>query len=278
MREDARSDQSETERNIRTLRHGEERKHLEMLNLCFNPWGSEKDWKKRYVQFPNFDATANVIVVEENGKWAGGGTAWFRDALLSNGKQTMVYTPGDLYTSPDFRGKGTYSTAMTSLNKLARDRGATLGFAFPSIYRIASLALHKYGFTDIFYPKTRIFVVNYEKFIDYILSHVREAYLPRKYNNLKLKLVVSYRSKAISNEVSKTFRVVNGQLQELGEVNNESENYDLTVKTRLDTLLKVSSRFYLGKRSFVWAAITALLQRRLGIRFSMKFLRILVSH
>ena len=66
-------------RTIRTLRRGEEKEHLRLLNLCYGYWGDEALWRRRYNQ-PGFDPYSNVIVVEEDGKWVGGGTMWFRRA------------------------------------------------------------------------------------------------------------------------------------------------------------------------------------------------------
>jgi len=68
------------QRTVRNLKRGEEKKHFEMLNLCFKLWGSEEKWRRLYLQ-PGLDATKNVIVVEENKEWIGGATAWFREAF-----------------------------------------------------------------------------------------------------------------------------------------------------------------------------------------------------
>lgn len=257
---------------IRTLKRGEGTAHLNMLNLCYDPWGSEDEWRRRYVLHPDFDVTENVVIVEENGEWAGGGTAWFRKALLKNNKKTMVYGAGDLYVHPSQRGRGIYSTAMRSLNQLAQKKGAVLGFAFPSIYRIPAIALPKYGFVKIFHPMTHVFVLNPEKFFQFLVSRAKKAYFPEKFNGIKFKLTVSFNSPNGRHEVTETFMLDKGQISKLKAVRDE-KHMDLTVKTEVGALLRIVSAFYLGRRSLISSLLAALLKRRLKFRFSLKFLR-----
>lgn len=255
-------------RTVRTLSQGEEKKHFSMLNLAFDAWGNEDQWRKKYIQ-PCFDVRENVLVVEEGGKWAGGGTAWFREAFLKNGKKVKVYTAGDLYVLPDFRGKGIYSTAMKGLNKLANARGTALAFAFPSIYRLPSVALPKYGFVSVIYPKTRILILNPEKFLLYIIREVKEAYLPAKFDGMSIKLIVRFDSTQGKRSVSKTFQVEKGTLTE----STETEKIDLKVTMNVALLLKFSSKFYLGKKALFPTILSALVRRQLEVRFSFRFIR-----
>lgn len=260
-----------SERTIRFLRKGEEEKHFEMLNLCYNPWGDQEEWKRRYTEFPEFDITRNVLIVEENGQWAGGATAWFREAFLSSGKKISVYEAGDLYVLPAFRGKGIYSTAMRSLNEMAQKRGAVFGFGFPSIYGVAAIALTKYGFVDAFYPVTKIFLVKPERFLDYFLSRLEEFVFPPKLNGLRIRLIVLI-DKKNARTVSTLFHVENGQLKQLKDVKG-AEKTDLTIKTELGLLNTASSLFYRRKKTLYFHLLSALLSRRLGVRFSLRFLR-----
>lgn len=262
-------------RNIRNLRIGEEKKHFEMLNLCFDPWGSKEKWKRFYVQ-PDFDITKNVVVAEENGEWAGGGTAWFREAISEKNSKIKVYLAGDLYVHPKHRGKGIYSAAMRSLNDLAQKGGATLGFAFPSIYTTPSVALPKYGFVNIFYPTTRILVLNPEKFLQYLISQVQEAYLPRKFEGLKFRLIVSFSLPQRRCRLCRTFQVKSGRLNELTGAIEETK-VDLTIDTDIDMLLRISTCFYLRKKALFPMLFLAFLRRRLKLRFSMDFLRIVLG-
>ncbi len=48
---------------------------------------TEEEWRKKYDQ-PGFDIEKNVLVVEEGEEWAGGGTAWFREAFLQNDRNS----------------------------------------------------------------------------------------------------------------------------------------------------------------------------------------------
>lgn len=259
------------ERKIRCLRKGEEKKHFETLNLCYNPWGEEEEWKRRYMQFPEFDLTKNVLIVEENGEWAGGATAWLREALLSNDKKISVYEAGDLYVLPAFRGKGIYSTAMRSLNEMAKKRGAVFGFGFPSIYGVAATALPKYGFADVFYPVTKIFLLKPQKFLDYFLSRLEEFAFPPKFNGLRIKLIMPL-DKTNIRAVIKVFHVENGQLKEEKDT-AEVKKADLTIKAQIGFLSKGSSLFYRQKKTLYLHLLFSLLLRRVGVRFSLHFIK-----
>lgn len=260
-----------SKRKVRTLNDGEEKKHLDMLNLAYDKWGNEEDWRKKYVQ-PGFSARDNTLVVEESGEWAGGGTAWFREAVLKNDKRLKVYTAGDLYVLPNYRGKGIYSTAMKDLNKMASERGAALAFAFPSIYRVPSLALQKYGFVSVIYPKTYVYTLKPEKFLLYVISEVGKMYFPARFDGMTIKLTVRFDSPQGKRSLSKTFRVEGGTLSET----TEPEKIDLRVTMSVGTLLRISSMFYLRKRGLFLTVLAALLRRNLGIRFSLSFLKAII--
>lgn len=255
-------------RTVRTLIAGEEKKHLDMLNLAYDPWGDQEEWRKKYIQ-PEFSVDQNVLVVEENGKWAGGGTAWFREALLKDGRKTKVYAAGDLYVHPGHRGKGIYSTAMESLNKMAREKGAVLGFAFPSIFRLPSIALQNYGFVNIIHPKTRICILNPENFFTYIVSQLKTAYFPSRLNDTTIMLTVHFDSPKKGTSLTRAFRVEKGTISEL----TETKKTDLKVTVNIDTLLKLSSAFYLGRKSFYPLLVSSIVHGRLRFRFSPRFLK-----
>lgn len=260
---------------VRTLRPGEETAHFDMLNLCYGPWGAEDEWRRRYVLHPDFSITENVVIVEENDQWAGGGTGWFRRALLKN-HPIMVYGAGDLYVHPDHRGRGIYSTAMRSLNQLAQKKGAVLGFAYPSIYRLPAMALPKYGFVETFYPTTHVLVLNPEKFFKFLVSRARKAFFSEKFNGLKLQLTVSFNTPTGKRRISERFLVENEQIREL-QAAEEKGKMDLTAETEASVLLRLVSSFYLGKRGLLLFVISNLFRRRLKIRFSMRFLKIFLG-
>ncbi len=261
-----------TKREVRTLHRGEEEKHFDMLNLCFGKWGDAEKWKKMYAQH-GFDVTKNVIVVEENRKWAGGGTCWFRDAFLKNDKKAKVYLAGDLYVHPEHRGKGIYSTAMQSLNRIARKRGAALGIAFPSIFAIPSAALPKYGFVEVFRPSTWVCVLNPEKFLRYLFSEIGKAYFSENFEGMKLKLHVSLVLPQGKRMITKPFQIIEGRMRELSDELEKGKGFDLTIKTDVETLLRISSNFYLKKRTLIFVLFWAFLTRRLTVKFSLSFLR-----
>lgn len=263
----------QTERIARTLRKGEENKHFEMLNLCFNPWGSKEEWKKRYTYFPNFDLSKNVVVIEDNGEWAGGGTAWFRDATLKNNKKIMIYGAGDLYVHPNHRRKGIYSTAMQSLNDIARKRGAALGFAFPSIYGLAAIALPKYGFFDVLRPMTKILILNPEKFLQYFISNAQAAMLPPKFNGINIRMIVFFDCYNRKYTANMMFEVKEGRLIHVIDTTTDISS-DLTIKADIALLLRILSLFYLRKRVLLAVLLIAWLRRRLKFRISLRFLKL----
>jgi GNAT superfamily N-acetyltransferase len=261
------------EERIRTLRRDEATAHFNTLNLCYEPWGTEQEWKRRYVLHPDFDITKNVLVVEENGKWVGGGTAWFRQAILKNDKTVTVYGAGDLYVRPDYRGKGIYSTAMRGLNQLAQEKGAALGFAYPSIYRLPAMALPKYGFVETFYPSTHVLVLRPEGFFRFLVARAKKTFLPEKFNGIKLKLIVIFHTSNGKREITGTFKVVKGQIVELREA-QDKENVDLMIKTESDILLNTVSGFFLGNKRLLTVLVSAFLRGRLRLRFSVKLIRV----
>ena len=257
---------------IRTLRLREETAHFEMLNLCFDPWGSRQEWKRRYVLYPDFDVAENVIIVERNGEWAGGGTAWFRQALMKNNKKTMVYCAGDLYVHPDHRGRGVFSTAMLSLNQLAQRKGSALGFAFPPIYSLAAMSLPKYGFVGVFYPMTHVSVLKPKKFFRFLISRAKKAILPEKFNGIKFRLIVSFDTPNGKHVITETFQVERGQISECKDA-SAKEHVDLAVKTEIGVLLKIVCGFYFGKRVLILSLLSALLRGHVRFRFSTRFIR-----
>ncbi|UCE29040.1 MAG: GNAT family N-acetyltransferase [Candidatus Bathyarchaeota archaeon] len=261
---------------IRTLKQGEETAHLDMLNLCFDQWGRKEEWKRKYELYPNFSAAENVIIVQKDGEWAGGGTAWFRHALTKDCKKTRVYCAADLYVHPDHRGRGVYSTAMRSLNRLAQKKGAVLGFAFPSIYRLPAIALPKYGFVGVFHPMTHVFVLNPEKFFRFLISRAKTAYLPEKFNGAKFELAVSFDTPSGKRVITDTFQVEKGQISEYRGA-PDKKHLDLTVKTEIGVLLKIVSGFYLGKRAFIRSLLSAFVRGRLRFRFSTRFIRLFLG-
>ena len=263
------------QRTVRNLRRGEEKKHFEMLNLCFKPWGSEEKWRRLYLQ-PSFGATKNVIIVEENKEWIGGATAWFREASLRENRKVKVYIAGDGYVHPNHRGKGVYSTFMRGLNKLARKKGASLGFGFVSVHGTPFIALPRYGFVDIFHPATKILILNPENFLQFIITQMQNVDFPKNFEGLRLKLLVSFVVPKGKHAISRTFHVKKGKLRELPSRVGDIKNIDLRVKTDINMLLKISSYFYLKKKTLFPILFIAFLRRRLAFRFSLNFLRMIL--
>ena len=259
---------------VRNLKPEEEKSHLEMLNLCYGRWGSEEKWRKRYHQ-SGFDITKNVLVVEELGKWIGGVTTWFREAFLKNNKKLKLYIAGDAYVHPDHRGKGVYSISMRKSMELARRNGATLGLGFISIYAVPFVALPRYGFVDIFYPETRIFVLKPERFIHFISRQLQLVNFPKKLEGIKVQLAISLNTPQ-RKTVVRAFEVKKGKLCELTDESAPQmtlRKIDLQVTADMKTLLKIFSYFSLKKRSLPLVLLKAFLQRRLELGLSINFLK-----
>lgn len=258
------------------MRVGEEKKHFEILNLCFNPWGDWEKWRRRYEQ-PDFNLTENVLVVEENNDWVGGGTVWFRDAFVQNDKKTKVCIAGDGYVHPNQRGKGIYSTIMQSLNELARKKGASLGFGFISIYGAPFMALPKYGFVDVFYPATKILVLNPERFMVFLTTQMKEISFPKKFEDLKLKLTIFFKNLKKKHEVARVFEIQNGCLHELKGGIKNVRNVDLSIETDIGTLLKIFRYLYFKKKTLFMMVFANFLIGRFRIRCSTRFIRIVLG-
>ena len=259
-------------RKVRTLQYGEEKKHFETLNLCYAPWGDEEEWKRRYKAFPGFDITKNVLVVTENDEWSGGVTVWYREAVLSNGRKIRVSLPGDAYVLPASEDKGVFSTSMRAVNEVTLREGAVLSFAFPAIYGHSALALSKYGFMNVLYPVSKVYILKPERFLDDFLTRTRRVILEQRFDDLTVKLMVSVDRKK-SKWATRLLRIAKGKLEELKTDQNDQTKYDLTIKSNIELLINAASLFYRRKRSLYTVLLVALLRRRLGLRFSLKFLR-----
>jgi len=259
---------------VRNLKPEEEKSHLEMLNLCYGRWGSKERWRKRYHQ-SEFDITKNVLVVEESGKWIGGVTTWFREAFLRNNKKIKLYIAGDAYVHPNHRGKGVYSISMRKSMELAQRKGATLGLGFISIYAIPFVALPRYGFVDIFYPQTKIFVLKPERFIHYVSRLLQLANFPKKLEGIKIQLAISLNTPQ-RQTIGRVFEVKKRKLCELTDESAPQiahRKTDLQVTADMNALLKILFVFYLKKRSLLIILLKAFLQRRLKLGLSISFLK-----
>lgn len=233
-----------------------------MLNLAFAPWGNRQEWENKYVQ-PDFKATENIIVVEEDGKWVGGGTAWFRDALVNESK-IKIYMPGDLFTHPEHTGKGIYSTSMRALNKLGQEKGAVFGITFPSPLGLPYRALPRYGFCDVFRPKTKIKLLKPEAML--LLLEDEKIGILQKLEGKRIKV--------ITKSEDLLFEVKDSSLRKTTEVRQS----DITIKSDLKTLFQIFTSSRRGKRELVFSTVGAILTGRLSVKTSIKnLLKMLVS-
>jgi len=263
-------------RRTRTLQHGEEKKHFQTLNLCYAPWGDEDEWKRRYLEFPSFDIAKNVLIVEEKGEWAGGVTVWFREAVLSNGKKIKISLPGDGFVLPAFEGKGVFSTSMRAANEISRREGALLSFAFPAVYGHSALALSKYGFMNVLYPTAKVYILKPERFLDDFLSRTRRVVLNERFDDLKVKLMVPL-NRNKKRWIERALRIEKGEIKEMKRNPDDQIKYDLTVKADVELIINAASLFYRRKRRLYIILLGSLLRRRLGLRFSLKFLRVFLG-
>jgi GNAT superfamily N-acetyltransferase len=267
--------QPEPQKEARTLRHDEKKKHLDMLNLCHRPWGSEAKYRRLYSQ-EGFDVTKNVVVIEENGKWLGGVTGWFRQVFAKGDRMVPAYCSGDGYTLPNHRGKGVSTLALRTLQRMAAERGVALGFGFISTFNIAyRIALPKMGFVDAFYPETKVIVLNPDKFFDYIVTErLKEIQLPRKFESMKIALTVSFVSQKQKIMIKRAYEVKNGSPEQI-RVEAEPpkrQKMDLQIAADIETFARVFSYLYSG-RKFYLSLLKFLLLRKMRLRFSLKLLK-----
>lgn len=251
-----------SQRKTRLIKPEEVNKHLDMLNLAFAPWGSRQEWENKYVQ-PDFKITENVIVVEEDGKWVGAGTAWFRDALINENK-IKIYMPGNLFTHPDHTGKGIYSTAMKALNQLGQENGAVFGITFPSPLALPFRALPGYGFCDVVRPKTKIKLLKPEAML--LLLEDEKIGILQKLEGKRVAVIIKGEKTLFEIKDSSLRKTT-----ELGQV-------DITIKSELKTLFNIFAGSRQSKSKLVSSTFGAMLRGRLSVRISIKDLaRVLVS-
>lgn len=257
-------------RRFRNLRVGEEKKHFEMLNFCFNPWGSQEKWRSMYFQ-EEFDINKNVIVVEENGAWIGGCTMWFREVLLKGDKRVKVQLAGDGYALQGHTGKGVYATSVQNSRERAYKERAALALGFVTVYGGPFVSLLKLGYLDAFLPTTRILVLNPEKFLKYLIAQARYVHFPRKFEGITLRLLVSVNHLKGKFKASKTFQIMNREPCELP--NTTDKKADLQISTDVETLFKILRYQRSKRRKLYLFLVTAFLQGHIRFRVSLKFLR-----
>ena len=242
----------ESKRQVRLIKPEEMAKHLDMLNQAYAPWGSQAEWENKYTQ-PGFRPTENILVVEEDGKWVGGGTAWYRDATV-NDRRVRVYMLGDSFTHPEHGGKGIFSTSTRGLNRLAKERGVALGVTFTSPRGLSYRALPKYGFYDIYRPRTKIKLLNPARLIP-MLVHEKIGIL-QKFEGKRIRLVTPA-------EVV-LFEVKDSSLKRVSEI----PKADISIRSNFPTLFWIFARYQEGKRQLVLAAMRAVLGGRLWVATS----------
>ena len=261
-------------RKFRNLRRDEEKKHFDMLNFCFNPWGSEEKWRSKYCQ-EGFDISENVTVVEENGEWIGGCTAWFRDAFLKRNRKVKVQLSGDGYTLPHHTGKGVYATCVQSTRDPACKNGACAGFGFVTLYGGPFVSLLKLGYVDLFHPTTKILVLNPEKFFQYICLQAEYVHLPEKFEGIMLRMFVSIKYLKGTVRLCRVFQIKDRKLWELAGITDKKT--DLQISTDIETLFKFFRYFHFRRKIAFLVLLVAFLRGRFRVRFSLKFLKTILG-
>jgi len=263
-----------TNRKVRNLRSGEEKKHLEMLNLCYEFWGNEERYKRFYSK------EAHALIAEEEGDWIGGVTAWFLRAFLKQESEMNVFISGDVYVHPDHRGRGVYGTLRRNVDRLAQERGASLGLAFTSIYNIPFSALQKYGFIEVFQPKTRILVLDPGGYFDFLVGQLKNVVLPQNMEGITVELTASVKSVNGTYKVSRVFNVENRKLRKSNASDvalNTGQRIDLRISADVETLAKTLQRFHLRERFRLLLLLADIIRGRVRLRFSARLLKVLLG-
>ena len=266
-------------RIVRNLRSGEEKKHLEMLNLCYGFWGNEEKYKRLYFQ-EGFEATNNALIVEEAGKWIGGGTVWFLEAFLKEERKVKVCISGDAYVHPKYRGQGVYSTCVRARDRLAQEKGASLGISFTSIYNTPFFGLQKHGFINVFHPATKILVLHPQRYFDFLIKQLKDVEFPEKLEGKTVELTVFLKSFKGRHKVSEVFQVKNRKLEKITAsdlTRKFAQKVDLQISADLGTLEKTLRHFHLRKKSRFILLFVDIMRRRLKLRFSARMLKAILG-
>ena len=261
-------------RIVRNLRSGEEKKHLEMLNLCYGFWGDEERYKRFY------SGEARALIVEEEGKWIGGGTVSFLEAFLKEERKVKVCISGDAYVHPKYRGQGVYSTCVRARDRLAQEKDASLGISFTSIYNIPFFALQKHGFINVFHPATKILVLHPQRYFDFLIKQLKDVEFPEKLEGKTVELTVFLKSFKGQHKVSEVFQVKNKKLEKVTVSNltrKLAQKVDLQISADIETLEKTLRRFHLRKKSRFPLLFVDIMRRRLKLRFSARMLKTILS-
>lgn len=269
-------------RIVRNLRSGEEKKHLEMLNLCYGFWGDEEKYKRFYSQ-EGFEVTNIVLIVEEAGKWIGGATVWFLEAFLKEERKVKVCISGDAYVHPEYRRQGVYSTCVRpacARAMRAQEKGASLGTSFTSIYNTPRARLQKHGFIDMFYPATKILVLHPQRYFDFLIKQLKDVEFPEKLEGKTVELTVFLKSFKGQDKVSEVFQVKNKKLEKVTASNltrKLAQKVDLQISADIETLEKTLRRFHLRKKSRFPLLFVDIMRRRLKLRFSARMLKAILG-
>jgi len=240
---------------VRNLREEEQGQHLSILNLCFDPWGNEEAWERKYKQ-PGVNVTKNILVVEEDGKWIGGLSLWVRDILIT-GKRAKVYLGGDVYCHPDHVGKGVYSAATKAYRKMVvADRDAALSLTFVSKQELPFGALQRHGYCPILYPATKIKLLKPERLAN--LLDGRELKMLERLQGANIRIATK------SGDL--LFVVKDGHLRRVAQ----TERVDIVVRSDLQSLFRVYGRSMEGKRALVGSAMVMILTGRLSVRVAFR--------
>jgi hypothetical protein len=154
---------------------------------------------------------------------------------------------------------------------LARKEGASLGIGFISIFGVPRIALPKYGFVDVFYPRTKVLVLNPEKFLQYVTAKVEDVDFPAKFEGVRIKLTICLDSIKGKFSGSRVFQLRNRKLCQINDVTDEK--IDLEVSTDIGTLFDILRCFLFSRRTLFPLVLLNCLKRRLRLRFSLRLLK-----
>lgn len=252
-----------------------------MLNLCYGFWGDEEKYKRFYSQ--EFGATNIVLIVEDAGNWIGGATVWFLEAFLKQERKVKVCISGDAYVHPEYRRQGVYSTYVRPACARAmrtQEKGASLGISFTSIYNTPRARLQKYGFIDIFHPKTKILVLNPQRYFDFLIKQLKDVEFPEKLEGKTVELTVFLKSFKGQHKLSEVFQVKNKKLEKVTAsdlIKKLAQKVDLHISADIETLEKTRRRFHLRKKSRFPLLLVDIMRRRLKLRFSVRMLKAILG-
>ena len=244
---------------VRSFKRGDEARIVNLLNLCFGSWGTVQQWRKAYLQYPNFERD-DVFIIEKKDKIIGYEGLQFRDLVLQPDCKIRTISLRDAAIHPRYRRRGLHAELLETMLQTAKSRGA--GLVFSWYLRGTSLHTHSkdIGFIEVKQPPAYMKVIRPEKVLRSGLLDLlhKSQSLSKKLQDLDDHL--SFRFGKSEFSVTKL----------LGKDDDKSAKDQRKVEIIFgeDSLVMLAKFRNMNKRQRLKCLISLFLLRRVKIRFS----------